>query len=401
MKKTFHRPLFLAVAGALRSIFQEARYADKVVESVLRSNPKWGSHDRAFIAEQTYDSVRWWRLLWFYLGIEPAYSDTALFRLIGMNLLRQGEVLPSWDEFSGVKELFEARTTDLPAAIAASVPDWLDTLGRAELGEKWDRELPVLNEQADIILRVNTLKTSIPALRQALAETGWESELLPFAPEALRLLRRGNIFQHAAFKAGLFEVQDAGSQLIAPYLTPAPGKRVVDACAGAGGKTLHLATLMQNKGSIIALDTEAWKLKELQKRASRNGIHNIETRHIESTKVIKRLYGTADCLLLDVPCSGTGVLRRNPDAKWKLSPAFLDRVKTTQAEILDTYCKIVKPGGSMVYATCSIFPSENQSQVRKFLKNHPEFSLSSEQTIFPSVQHTDGFYMALMLKGKL
>lgn len=399
MKKTFHRPLFIAVAGALRSIFQEARYADKVVESVLRSNPKWGSHDRAFIAEQTYDSVRWWRLLWNYLGVEPDYTDSALFRLIGMNLLRQGEVLPLWDEFSGLKELFEARNTDLPAAITASVPDWLDTLGRAELGEKWDRELPALNGQADIILRVNTLKTSIPALRQALAETGWESELLPFAPEALRLLRRGNIFQHAAFKAGLFEVQDAGSQLIAPYLKPVPGKRVVDACAGAGGKTLHLATLMQNKGSIIALDTEAWKLKELQKRASRNGIHNIETRHIESTKVIKRLYGTADCLLLDVPCSGTGVLRRNPDAKWKLSPAFLDRVKTTQAEILDTYSKIVKPGGSIVYATCSIFPSENQSQVRKFLKNHPEFSLSSEQTIFPSVQHTDGFYMALMLKA--
>ena len=399
MKKTFHRPLFIAVAGALRSIFQEARYADKVVESVLRSNPKWGSHDRAFIAEQTYDSVRWWRLLWNYLGVEPDYTDSALFRLIGMNLLRQGEVLPLWDEFSGLKELFEARTTDLPAAITASVPDWLDTLGRAELGGKWDRELPALNGQADIILRVNTLKTSIPALRQALAETGWESELLPFAPEALRLLRRWNIFHHAAFKAGLFEVQDAGSQLIAPYLKPVPGKRVVDACAGAGGKTLHLATLMQNKGSIIALDTEAWKLKELQKRASRNGIHNIETRHIESTKVIKRLYGTADCLLLDVPCSGTGVLRRNPDAKWKLSPAFLDRVKTTQAEILDTYCKIVKPGGSMVYATCSIFPSENQSQVRKFLKNHPEFSLSSEQTIFPSVQHTDGFYMALMLKA--
>lgn len=396
MKKSFHRPLFLAVAGALRSIFQEERYADKVVESVLRSNPKWGSHDRAFIAEQTYDCVRWWRLLWYYLGEEPDFADASLFRLVGMNQLRQGFQLPPWAEFEGLKECLDNREAAPSFAITQSVPDWLDALGQAELGEKWQRELPALNLTADIVIRVNTLKTSPAALRQTLAAAGWDSEPLPFASDALRLMKRGNIFQQETFKNGLFEVQDAGSQLIAAYLAPAPGMRIVDACAGAGGKTLHLATLMQNKGSIIALDTEAWKLKELQKRASRNGIHNIEVRHIESTKVIKRLHGSADRLLLDVPCSGTGVLRRNPDAKWKLTPAFLDRVRATQAEILDNYCKIVKAGGHMVYATCSIFPSENQAQVRQFLKNHPEFSLSGEQTLFPSAQNTDGFYMALM-----
>jgi 16S rRNA (cytosine967-C5)-methyltransferase len=169
---------------------------------------------------------------------------------------------------------------------------------------------------------------------------------------------------------------------------------VIDACAGAGGKTLHLAALMQNKGRIIALDTEQWKLDELQKRGRRGSVSNLETRTIDSSKVIKRLENSADRLLLDVPCSGLGVLKRNPDAKWKLSPEFIQNVMDLQQHILEDYCTMLKPGGIMVYSTCSILPSENQQQVEKFLeKQNEKFKLIHQRHCWPS-EGFDGFYMA-------
>jgi 16S rRNA (cytosine967-C5)-methyltransferase len=235
-------------------------------------------------------------------------------------------------------------------------------------------------------------------LKGRLAEAGWESEETPLAPDALVLKKRGNIFQTQLIKDGQFEVQDAGSQCIAPFLQAEPGMWVVDACAGAGGKALHLAALMKNKGRIIALDTEDWKLEELSRRARRNGVHIVQPRPIESSKTIKRLHGAADRLLLDVPCSGLGVLRRNPDAKWKLSPEFLENVKVAQEGILENYSKILKPNGRMVYATCSIFPSENERQVEKFLARHPQFKLLDERKISPANDGFDGFYMALLEK---
>ena len=172
---------------------------------------------------------------------------------------------------------------------------------------------------------------------------------------------------------------------------------MIDACAGAGGKSLHLSALMENKGSIISMDVEGWKLNELKKRAKRNGAHNIETRLIDSTKVIKRLHGAADRLLLDVPCSGTGVIKRNPDTKWKLQPDHIERVQGMQRDIINDYSKMLKTGGLMVYATCSILRSENEAQVERFLENHPEFELIEQQRINPSAE-TDGFFMALLEK---
>jgi 16S rRNA (cytosine967-C5)-methyltransferase len=174
--------------------------------------------------------------------------------------------------------------------------------------------------------------------------------------------------------------------------------RVIDACAGAGGKTLHLASLMQGKGRIVSMDIEDFKLNELKRRARRNGIPNIETRLIEGAKTIKRLAESADRLLLDVPCSGLGVIRRNPDAKWKLNPEFIARVQETQAEILSTYPVMLKPGGLMVYATCSILPVENENQVQKFLEANPNFELIEEKHVWPS-EGFDGFYMALIKKN--
>lgn len=173
--------------------------------------------------------------------------------------------------------------------------------------------------------------------------------------------------------------------------------RVIDACAGAGGKTLHLAAIMENKGSIIAMDVEERKLLELKKRARRNQAHNIETRLIDSAKVIKRQANTADRLLLDVPCSGTGVIKRNPDTKWKLQPEHLYKVRGMQAKIIRDYSEMLKPGGLMVYATCSILKSENEDQVALFLRENHNFKLHEQRRIDPGPQ-SDGFFMALLEK---
>lgn len=398
-----HRPLTEGVTQALTEIFAEGKYADKVIAQLLKTNKKWGSRDRAFVASSVYDIVRWWRLLWQLSfdtdPTEPPFSDSQLLRLLGAKLMLDGNSLPSWQEFAGLtadglkskKENYKSER-----AIYQSIPDWLNSLGEKELNELWNQELECLNHTADVVLRVNRLLTTREELSQSLKTANWEPRNGSLSEDAIILGKRGNIFRHPLFLKGHFEVQDEGSQMIARMLNPAPGMRVVDACAGAGGKSLHLATLMQNKGTIISMDTEAWKLDELKRRARRNKIHIIQTKAIEGSKTIKRLSKSADRLLLDVPCSGFGVLRRNPDAKWKLSPEFIDEIKVTQAEILNNYSPMLKPGGQMVYATCSILPSENENQVERFLTENKDFRLLSMQHLSPSQQGTDGFFMALI-----
>lgn len=386
-----------AVIQALEMIFEGNKYADKVIEKVLKQNPKWGARDRRFIAETTYDIVRWRRLL---QNITEA-EDNDYWKLLGGWCVLHSIPLPNWTEFSGLseKKIFE-RLEKMNAIrrFRESIPDWLDTLGEEQLGGRWDEELRALNEEAHVVLRANTLKISTGELQQLLNETGIETEALKEFPQALVLKQRQNVFRHPSFKEGLFEVQDAASQLIAPFMRLEPGMRVVDACAGAGGKTLHIAALMKNKGRIIGMDVEQWKLEELQKRARRAGVSNLETRFIESSKTIKRLDNSADRLLLDVPCSGLGVLKRNPDAKWKLSPEFIENVKELQEHILQDYSSILKPGGMMVYSTCSILPDENEKQVQRFLiKNGDKFELVEEKYSWPS-EGFDGFYMALLRK---
>jgi len=193
-------------------------------------------------------------------------------------------------------------------------------------------------------------------------------------------------------------VQDASSQLVAAALDVKPGQRVVDCCAGAGGKTLHLAAQMENKGQLIAMDIYANKLNELRRRAKRAGAFNIEPRHIDSTKVIKKLHNSADRVLIDAPCTGLGVLRRNPDAKWKLEESFIEKITATQKQILQDYSKMVKAGGKLVYATCSILPQENSQQIAHFLKSEAgaDFSLTKEQKVYASKSGFDGFYIALL-----
>lgn len=386
-----------AVIDALKQIFDDHRYADKVIEKVLKQNPKWGARDRRFIAETTYDIVRWYR---FLENITEAPQGD-YWKLLGGWCVLNEIPLPDWIEF---KDISEKRVLERNIKMKSirrfreSIPDWLDELGEKELGARWEKELNSLNEEAHVVLRANTLKISSRDLFQELHQTDVETDFIPQFPDALVLAERQNIFRHPTFKDGLFEVQDAASQLIAPFLKVDPGMRVIDACAGAGGKTLHLAALMKNKGRIIAMDVEAWKLEELQKRARRAGVSNLETRVIESSKTIKRLENSADRLLLDVPCSGLGVLKRNPDAKWKLSPEFIKEVKELQQHILQDYGTMLKKDGMMVYSTCSVLPSENEKQVESFIaKNDGKFELVEQKHSWPS-DGFDGFYMALLRK---
>jgi 16S rRNA (cytosine967-C5)-methyltransferase len=386
-----------AVIRNLEQIFNEKKYADKVIERCLKSNARWGARDRRFIAETTYEIVRWWRLL----------KEVSLARegdhwsVFGAWCILQGEELPAWEEFKHLhpeqlqRRLDEARKI---RAVKESIPDWLDKLGEAELKDKWDRELTALNVQAEVMIRVNTLRTTVPVLSRLLHAQDVATHSLPGLDEALVLDKRQNIFKVPEFKLGYFEIQDASSQMVAPFMDVRPGMRAIDACAGAGGKTLHMAARMENKGKIIALDMEQWKLDELAKRARRAGAFNIEPRLIDSPKVIKKLEASADRLLLDVPCSGLGVLRRNPDSKWKLSPERIRELHGIQAKILHDYSIMLKNGGVMVYSTCSILPSENAGQVQAFLKAQDgKFELVKEQSILPS-SGSDGFYMAALQK---
>lgn len=393
-----HRNLLIGIHDALEeTFFQDKKYADKVLERLLKAHKKWGSADRQVVSEIFYDIVRWKKRLEYYMGEGTKPSN--IYNLILAYLLWKKVKYKKFDEFDGIKTggiLSKLDKKTFPTkAIEHSVPDWLAGLFEKELGAKWEKEMSALNEQAPVILRANSLKISAENLVEILKEESVNSFVLRGYPDAVQLEEKKNVFLTSAFKEGFFEVQDASSQKIAELLDVKEGMRVVDACAGAGGKTLHIAALMKNKGQIIALDIYEWKLAELKRRAKRAGAFNIETRFIEDNKVIKRLHNTADRLLIDAPCSGLGVLKRNPDSKWKIDEDFINRIKTEQENILQNYSKILKKGGKMVYATCSILSSENGEQVRKFLAENTEFTLVKEENIMPSDGY-DGFYMALI-----
>lgn len=273
-------------------------------------------------------------------------------------------------------------------------PEWLDTMGREQLADGWQKERAALSTAPKRFLRVNGLKITREALVQKLAAEYVSTLLVPEVESALEVTSDSALFRTNSFKEGLFEQQDAGSQRVAAALDAKPGMRVIDACAGAGGKTLHIAAQMQGKGRLLAMDVEQWKLDKLKERARRNGAHNVETRLIASSKTIKRLKLTADRVLLDVPCSGLGVLKRNPDAKWRDTAERLPVLMELQKHILSSYSRMVKVGGMVVYATCSIFPCENRGQIDAFLADNPNFRLLEDETISPADTGFDGFYLA-------
>lgn len=391
-----------AVVKSLQISFFEKVKADKVIEKTLKSDRRWGARDRAFIAENFYEIIRWWRLLIYISGIdEKDWEEKSVYQLVNTWIfLNTGKLFYKTKADEAFISKINKNRFSLSGfnAITSSIPDWLHEEGLASYGDDWERLVVTLNTPAKVYLRANTFKGTKLDLAQRLIIEGIETEQPDFLSDGLVLSQRKNVFATTAFKEGWFEVQDGGSQLIAPLLDVRPGMRVCDACAGAGGKTLHLSNLMQNKGKIIAMDIYEQKLKELQARCKRNGAGNVETRLIES-KTIKRLFSSFDRLLLDVPCSGTGVIRRNPDAKWKLEPNFISELEKTQQNLINNYSKMLRPGGKMVYATCSILPRENEMQVRKFLEKNPNFELIKEIWILPHHLDTDGFYAAVLLKS--
>jgi 16S rRNA (cytosine967-C5)-methyltransferase len=274
------------------------------------------------------------------------------------------------------------------------LPDWINEHCQKELGNAWPPIGKSLIDEPPLVLRVNTGKITRESLQYRLKEKGISCITNKKASHALILNQKTNVFKLPEFQCGFFEVQDISSQLVSHFMNPQPGWRIVDGCAGNGGKSLHLANLMQNKGKIISLDIYQYKLDTLKKRARRAGLSIIETRLVDSTKVIKRMHETADAVLLDVPCSGLGVLKRNPEIKWRLQPSDLENLQKTQEDILWRYSLMVKSGGKLVYSTCSILPSENSQQIQNFLdKTSGKFELIHEQFLSPELGF-DGFFMA-------
>ncbi len=400
---TFH---IKAIFAALKDIFEKGEYADKAIEKVMRANKKWNVRERSFVSDVTYDIVRNWRLLVASSGVDEKLSEKNLWMIFGTYLVFDGYELPESNYFKSLNEkkvISQLEKFYKIRKIRESVPDWLDETGEKELGKQWEKVLRALNQRPSMVLRANTLFTTPKELQKILEEDENISEtaLVTWSPDAVELKFPRNVFRTEAYHNGLFEVQDAASQMVSEYLNVQPGMRVIDACAGAGGKTLHLAALMKNKGRIIALDVKEKKLQELKKRLARTSVKIVETKTIDSTKTIKRLKDTADRLLLDVPCSGLGVLRRNPDSKWKLNPEEIERVKKIQQEILTTFSDMTKVGGKMVYATCSILPSEGEEQIKWFLKQAGDrWEFIGEKRYSPDVYHADGFYMALLERKK-
>jgi len=392
-----HKPLLNGIASSLAMIFNENRYSDKVLEKLFKQNKQWGSRDRKFVAESVYDITRHFSLL-----THLAQTKNNYWFITSVYFVLKNIELPSWPEFKHVnKELIIVEYENLRTDFNTfnSYPEVLAEVCTQELGkEKWEREALAMNTMAEVVLRVNTLKTNTAELQKKLLGEKIETEKLKDHENTLILKKRGNVFSTAAFKEGLFEIQDQGSQQIVVFCKPEPKQFVIDACAGAGGKSLALAALMQNKGRIISMDVGQWKLDELAKRAKRAGAFNIETKLIDKPEAMERYKEKADLVLLDVPCSGLGVLKRNPDTKWKFNIATFGKTKELQQQILNDYSTMVKLGGTLVYSTCSILPSENEEQVKLFIQKNNSFVIIDEKMIYPS-EGFDGFYMCKLKRN--
>jgi 16S rRNA (cytosine967-C5)-methyltransferase len=386
-----HRILAEAAAALIKSVFHEHKVLDHALAAAFEQNPKWGRRDRSFIAETVFEVVRWKRALDFLVDSPEVRA------LCAAQWLRMGLEIPEWWSYKGLaaNEIM-AREADLaaqPRAVRESIPDWLDELGSAELAAAWDAEISALNRRAPVFLRVNTLRTTRPEAIVWLAGAGVEVAEVPGLPDAL-VLPPGKSLPKPLRLDGRVEIQDAGSQLIAPLLDAQPGMCVIDACSGAGGKALHLAALMRGEGRIYAMDVDAGKIAELARRAKRAAATCIRPRVI-SESMTADFAGKADRLLIDAPCSGLGTLKRQPDLKWRLKPAQLDRVRALQKQLLADYRLMLKPGGRLVYATCSILPSENRAAVAGLLEN-TGYHLSQELPLSPAVTGFDGFYAAAL-----
>ncbi len=390
-----HRILAEAASTIAKSVFREHQVLDHELATAFEENPKWGKRDRSFIAETVFEVARWRRALSFLVDSEETTA------LCAAQWVRMGYELPDWWAYNGKPaEEMRARETELAdqsRAVRESIPDWLDALGVAELGASWDAELTALNQRASVFLRVNTLRTTRQEAIAWLASFHIVATEVPNLPDAL-VLAPGKALPKTLRFDGRVEIQDAGSQMISPLVDPQPGERIIDACSGAGGKSLHLAALMNNEGRVFGMDIDTKKLAELERRAKRAGAAKcVKSKEITASTAAD-FADVADRLLIDAPCSGLGTLKRQPDLKWRLKPAQLDRLRGIQAELLEKYTAMLRPGGRLVYATCSILPSENRAAIDRLLaKGH--FTLLEECPVSPAATGYDGFYAAALIKN--
>ena len=381
----------------------------------FREHRDLGQNERAFVAETAFAVLRRKRSLEAAAGsAEPqALVAAALLRVLGFS----GRALEGLFDEDLLRHTREARSTELPYAVRADLPDWLwSTLASQHGDEEAMRIAQGLLNPAPLDLRVNLARIERAAAQARLIGDGIEATPTPHSPAGLRLAGKPAINRHPLFSEGLIEVQDEGSQLLAWLLAPRRGEMVADYCAGAGGKTLAVAMLMRGTGRVYAMDVSAKRLAALAPRAARAGVTSVHTLVLgEDDARARRLAGKLDRVLVDAPCSGFGTLRRNPDLKWRHGPGAIAELAAKQRQILAAAARLVKPGGRLVYATCSILEEENDTVADDFQRSHPEFrSLSCAELfaaqriavdtgarlrLLPHIHATDGFYAAAFEKS--
>jgi 16S rRNA (cytosine967-C5)-methyltransferase len=386
--------------------------ADQILSVYFRRNPILGKADRAFIAESCYAVLRRRRSLEAAAGSDTprALIAAALLRVLGYSA-RTLEPLLNPGEVAGLAQVKAWRVEDAPAAVRVDLPDWFWDRLVAEKGAVRAEALArSLLRTAPLDLRVNLARISREEVLERLTSEGLAGEPTPYSPAGIRLQGKPDIHRTALFREGLVEVQDEGSQLLAWLVAPRRGEWIADFCAGAGGKTLAMAALMRGSGRIYAMDVSAARLRDMGPRASRAGVSNIHPMAIasEADVRLRRLAGKLDRVLVDAPCSGFGTLRRNPDLKWRLGAEAITELSAKQARILAAAARLVKPGGRLVYATCSVLRAENEDVTGHFAERHPEFravqaaaagipllrdnEASTNFYISPNREKTDGFF---------
>ena len=413
----FTPALFNHTEALLSELLRSTFPADLVVSRYFRQNRELGHSDRGFVAETVYAVLRRKRSL-----SARCMNDVTSRRLLlatlacvhGMNR-RELDVVLSEVEGKWLAQAKAVKLEDLPPAVRLDLPDWLYEVLAAQFDGAELEQLAVgLNQSAPLDLRVNVLKAERAVVLARLNADGLAAEPCRYSPIGIRLSGKPSISRHPLFLDGSFEVQDEGSQLLGFVLQPKRGEMVADFCAGAGGKTLLLGALMRSQGRLYAFDVAEKRLAKLKPRLARSGLSNVHPVRIESENdiKIKRLAGKLDRVLVDAPCSGLGTLRRNPDLKWRQTPESVAELTTKQAAILHSASALLKKGGRLVYATCSLLDAENETVVGQFLAKHPEFvALSAEDVLnkqdiriecgerlrlLPHRHGTDGFFAAVM-----
>ena len=396
--------------------------ADAIVSRFFRDHRGFGPRERATMAETVYTVLRK-KLLFDHMA--PSGSGPKERRLAILGFYGPGDFLRSAlteQETNWLDQCEKIKPDDLMERHRHNLPDWLVEPLKAQLGQEFWPLVASFNQGAGLDLRVNTFKAKRDEVQKALAASGIKAVATPFSPWGLRIAGKPALNKHEAFMRGDFEVQDEGSQLLSMLLDAKRGEMVVDFCAGAGGKTLAIGAAMRSTGRLYAFDTSAGRLDAFKSRLARSGLSNVHPAAIahERDDRVKRLAGKIDRVLVDAPCTGMGTLRRNPDLKWRQSPQAVDEMAAKQAAILQSAARLVKSGGRLVYATCSVLPQENEAIAQAFSTANPDFTAlpvgevltglkvanapslcsggednQAYLRLWPHRHHTDGFFAAV------